>query len=117
MALDPEKKSPQAKPEVAPDAVNKTPAPLANPSPARSSRSRSSGPRNPGEAYTPMPDFIEPKPSDWRYLVAAALLALTLTAGYLKLHPRAPAPAPAASQSFKSSSGELVPLPGVGAGK
>ena len=99
MAPDPQKKSPQPKPQAAPDAVPKAPARPASPPASGSPRGRGPGSRTPGEAYTPMPDFSEPRSGGWRYLAAAALLALALTVGYLKLHPRAPASPPAASQT------------------
>jgi hypothetical protein len=116
MALEPQKKSPQEKPQAAPEAVTKSPAPLARPAAASSPRRRSDGSRIPGEAYTPMPDFSEPRPGRWRILAAAAALALALTMGYLKFHPRASASGPAASQTVgaRAAQPDLRPLYGAG---
>jgi hypothetical protein len=94
----------QPKPKAAPEAVpDQTPAQPATPSASGSPRGRDPDPRTPGEAYTPRPDFSEPRSRGWRYLAAAAILALALTVGYLKLHPRVPASAPAAPQAVEAT--------------
>ena len=115
--MEPQKKSPQAKPQVAPDPVTKAPGPLAGLFAASSPRGRGPGSRIPGEAYTPMPDFSEPRSGRWRILALAAALALALTMGYLKLHPRVPVAAPAASQTVGASAAQPDRPSAEGAGR
>jgi hypothetical protein len=85
MALDPEADRPQAKQQSAEALPQAAAKPAAKPAPA--ARGKKPGWRTPGEAYTPMPEFPRAATHRWRYVAAAAVLALALTFVYLRLKP------------------------------
>jgi len=89
MSPEPEKAAAAPKSETA-----AAPAPVPVPFFGGKPAGKGHGPSDPGEPYTPMPDFSRPARPRWVYAAAALLLALAAAVGLLFL--RGPAAAPAA---------------------